>query len=299
MNSCFGMLLGMTLAQDSVPSPPALNASAVRPDPFATRTHVVPSTRSFSGHRAVLFASHVRDPLVFRPDSSDEVIAIVGPVWGLTGGLGWARGPLAIAATLPAQFAIGSDLHDGRPASALGDIAVDTRVVARDASKAPVGVAGQLRLTAPLGGDVEYMGQPGFTWEMLAVGEVASAGWSLTSALGFRGVPEVKVGGESLDDLLVYRLGTARSVGEGGAAIELLGQRQLRGFFDELTNSPMEVVVGGWRHLDPENQHALRAGLGWGINPGIGSPQVRLLVGINSLEGERAETSSQQSSTAR
>jgi len=283
MSSAYIVLLGVALARDSMVAPPALAADPVRPDPFATRTSVVPDTRSFSGHRAVLFASHVRDPLVFRPAASDEVIAIVGPVWGLTGGLAWARGPLAVAATLPAQFAIGSDLHDGRPASALGDLAVDSRFVGLDASEAPAGVAGQLRLTAPLGGDAQYMGQPGFSWELLVVGEVAPASWSFTAAVGTRGVPEVKIDGQSLDDLLVYRLGVARVLGEGGTTAEFLGQRQYQGFLDDLTNSPLEVVVGGWRYLDSDQRNALRGGLGWGVNPGIGSPQVRLLVGIHSL----------------
>jgi len=276
--------LASALAQDAVVvPPPSLAADPVRPDAFSRHTSVVPDTRKFSGQRAILVASHVRDPLVFRPAGSDEVIAIVGPVWGMTGGLAWSNGPIAVAATLPAQFAIGSDLHDDRPASALGDIALDGRFVGLDATSAPVGVSGQLRLTAPLGGDDQYMGQPGFTWELLAVGEVTPASWAICAAIGTRGVPEVEIPGQSLDDLLVYRLAVSHALATGGLTGEFLGQRQYQGFVDDPSNSPLEVLLGGWVDLDEDERHTLRGALGWGVNPGIGSPQVRVLVGVGSL----------------
>jgi len=276
------LLLAAAFAQDvQVPDAPQLGSDPVRVDTFAGRSAIMPSAASFDGFRSTLAIVHVRDPLVFRTPDAADPIAVVGPVWGLHGALARAWGPWAVGVSLPVYATVGTDLHDDPPGSALGDLALDSRFVALDAaSTTGVGLAVQGRVTAPLGADSVYLGQPGFTWELLGVGELRPGDAQLGVALGTRGVPEVDLVGTELNDLLVYRLQVGRALGPGGATVELLGQRQYQGFFDDPTNSPLEVLVGGWGDL--RNDSRLRGALGWGVNPGIGAPLFRVVVGVGA-----------------
>lgn len=267
--------------QASVPVPPDLAADPNRVDVFADRSTILPSATSFSGYRSTLAVVHVRDPLVFRPADGGESVAIVGPVWGLVGALAAARGPFAVGVSLPVYATVGSDLTDDAPGSALGDVALDARFLGLDAAgPGGIGLAVQGRVTAPLGADAAYLGQPGPTWELLATGAVHLADTRLTAALGTRGVPEVELEGAALDDLLVYRLGVGQDLGPGGATLELVGQRQYQGFLDDPTNSPLEVLVGGFRAVSECTR--VRGALGVGVNPSIGSPQLRLVLGVGA-----------------
>ncbi len=267
-------------AQDpTVPVPPSLGADPLRVDLFADHTAMVPTAAGFEGFRATAAVVHVRDPFVFYPAESDEPVAIIGPVWGLYAGLARTFGPVAVGMSLPVFATVGSDLTDGKPASALGDLALDARFIGIDA-KNGLGVSGQARFTAPMGGDALYIGQPGFTWELLAVGEARLSDTSLVLALGTRGVPAVELDGAELNDLLLYRLGVGQDLGPGGASVELLGQRQYQGFLDDPTNSPLELLLSGWADL--HHGRRVRGALGWGINAGIGSPQLRVVLGIGA-----------------
>ena len=267
----------------TIPAPPPLAADPTRVDPFSERTTLTPTATATTGFRGSLAAVHVRDPLVFRPASGADPIAIVGPVWGLHAALAGSRGPTALAVSLPVYASVDSDLppDDAPPGSALGDVALDARVVGLDAGAARgLGLAGQARVTAPLGGDAAYLGQPGFTWEVLVVGELRRASTAVVAAIGTRGVPEVSLDGGDLSDPLVVRASVQQALGTGGVSVELLGHRPYRDFFDDPAHSPLEVLVGGWHAPTPDRR--VRGAVGVGVNPGIGSPLLRLVVGVGA-----------------
>ncbi len=268
----------VALAAGTVPVPPAIAADSVRPDLFAAATTVTPDTNSFSGFRGLLFASHVRDPLVFQPVGASEPIAIVGPTTGVFAGIAGAVGPLAFGASVPVALWIQSDLSPTASGSGIGDLALDVRGLVLDGAQSPLGVALQGRLTVPLGGADVYLGQPGVSYELLGVGSATHGDWRLSAALGTRGMPETQVGDEVLNDPLLFRLAVGHAIGPAMANLELLGQRQYKGFFEEPTNSPVEVMASG--AYSASETVVLRGGLGIGLNPSIGSPSVRVLFGV-------------------
>lgn len=147
-----------------VPVPPGISADALRPDPFAQHPVHVPDATATPGATARLYGTHFRDPLVFRPADGSEPVAVVGPVWGVHGSLSWQSTRAALAVSVPAYVSVGSDLEDTR-GSAIGDPAVDARWLLWSHT-GRVGAAAVGRLTAPLGGDGLWLGQPGWSWEL-------------------------------------------------------------------------------------------------------------------------------------
>ena len=159
----------------------------------------------------------------------------------------------------------------------LGDIALDAHIVALERADGPVGLSFGLKSVVPTSTMDAALGSKGWSGAADAAvdGEVAGIVWAVNA--GVEWVPEVAL--ESLDwgPRIFGHVGVSHDYsGEDGVALELFGRRQLTG--EGMGGAPAEALLS-WRHQFGPEGDAIRLGLGAGLLEGIGSSNMRFVLG--------------------
>jgi hypothetical protein len=206
--------------------------------------------------------------------------------WSLTPTVAAVVGPVRVGLVLPVLAVDDPDL-----AGAVwfpGDPAVDVRVVGREVGDRRPGVAVTARVTAPAGASRWAAGMPAATAEVAVVGDLrwGPAWWALQ--VGWRVLPELRVGEVWLDDALVLRGAVAVRIRRGGLAVEAVGQVRVVAAGDELAtrfagSAPVELVASGWGSALAGGY--ARVGVGVGLGEGLGSATARVVVSVGMHSG--------------
>jgi hypothetical protein len=158
-----------------------------------------------------------------------------------------------------------------------GDWRVEGRVVVLDGAVAPlgVGVAGSLGL--PMG-TTDGLRSGGFSGDAAIVLDKAQGKTRVAANLGFRATPQRHLENLDLQDSVTARLGGSYALSIiSGVNAELIGAAPI----GESVTTPgvlyAEWMAGGWYR----NQSlVIRAGFGTGLTRGIGSPDMRVVLGF-------------------
>ena len=104
----------------------------------------------------------------------------------------------------------------------------------------------------------------------------------LAANLGTRIGPSSTLDNVDLGDQLLYRLGAGYALTpETGLSFDLGGQLAYSAPLSNPAGAPLEGMVGAWGRIS--SAMVLRAGVGRGLTPGIGSPVARVVTML-SLE---------------
>ncbi|MFT5680928.1 MAG: outer membrane protein OmpA-like peptidoglycan-associated protein [Myxococcota bacterium] len=271
------LLLSLTgLAQDV--TVPAINAQLFRPSIDSTNLlWTDDASRGQSGYTSGrVLLSYANDPLVYTLDSGERIEVLSDILqMDLMGGYTWGR--VRLGADLPILlYSAGSTGSE----SSLGDVGADARVSILDRSTAPIGLALSGRLAFPTATGTLPVGSDGLGWEVSAIVDRTIGRALLAANLGTRGIPETTLDNVQWDDQLFFRTGAGYSITDRtGASLELTGNFT----YGELTNSagtPVEGLLGGWLRPGGGNM-LLRAGVGSGLNIGIGAPRLRTVLALS------------------
>ncbi len=174
-------------------------------------------------------------------------------------------------------------MADGVGASgeaALGDLAVDGKVMLLEEADGPLGVAVDGRLSLPTSTSANALGSPNVGWELSAVADERFADdRALVAAnVGVRGGPQQALENITVDDYLTWRAGAAYDVVPRAAlSAELVGSYNLKGGQADAA-LPIEAMLGAHLLSDDVN---LRLGAGAGLTSGIGAPNWRVVLGVD------------------
>ncbi|NOY91123.1 MAG: hypothetical protein GXP55_07905, partial [Deltaproteobacteria bacterium] len=232
------------------------------------------------------------DPLVLGPGSPDAGRSIVSEQLALSLSVGfsaWRR--LHVSVAMPVWFQRGDLLEATpglqRPASpAAGDPVVDVRAVLLDRG-APLELSLALSATIPVGNSAAYAADDGPTFTpRLALGlPFGRLGSFVGLNLGATLRPPARLGVLHVGSELIFALGARIGLTERIAGtIELAGSSVLSRAFDP-RHTPLEASVG--MRYEHEAGVVLGTGIGVGLSPGYGAPDLRVLftVGYRYTQG--------------
>ncbi len=260
---------------------PDLNAQLFRPTIDGERTlWVDEAARAPEGPLGRLLFHYTDDPLVYQWLGADgqttETVRLLGSVVQADLIGGWSFGRARIGLDVPLYlFADG----DAGSEVGLGDLALDGKATILDGDS-PIDVALQGRLGFPTSTvSVLPLGNPGVSWEIAAIASKHFGPVLLAANLGTKGGPSTDLENVSLNDAFVFRAGAGYDFTESfGLALESSGAFNYAAPLDNDANSPVEGMLTGWGR--PAGDVVVRGGVGTGITSGIGSPQLRLLLGV-------------------
>lgn len=164
-------------------------------------------------------------------------------------------------------------------ATGIGDLAIDGKVRILDPEKAPVGLAGAVRVYVPVSTVPDGLGAGGAGLD-LGVGLTRPIGEKLTLALdlGTTLQPAVELENTTWGSQFFFDVGAAYGIGDrAGVAAELHGAFVYQSFGDPNT-SPLELILGGWYRMGKNRALMLHPGVGVGLTDAIGAPAVRVLL---------------------
>ena len=260
---------------------PELSSDTLRPSVDARHTLVTDDARRGPATAARAHVQYISEPLVWYAEDGSEV-ALLSDVVGaqLTGSGAW--GPARIGAVMPIYLLAVGDLAEPQ-GTALGDVGLHAKVSLLDPDRdgnTLLGVALVGGGTLPLGGSVHQLGHTGATWELGAVAQVSpSERAEVLLNLGTRGLPQLDLAEGSSDDAAWTRIaGVWRATPALAGTLELTGQAPWQG----LTGNPevfsLEALAGArWRTAEGR---LLTGALGAGLTDGVGSPKLRIVLGV-------------------
>jgi outer membrane protein OmpA-like peptidoglycan-associated protein len=260
---------------------PDMNAQLFRPSVDGSRTlWVDDAARSAEGPLGRMLFHYTNNPLVYQQlGDGGQVTDTIGLLRNvmqadLVGGWSFDRARVGLVVPLY-LFASGDSGNE----VGLGDLALDGKVTVLDGDS-PIDVALQGRLGFPTATvSLLPLGNPGVGWELAAVASKRFGPVLLAANLGTRGGPSVELENVSLNDSFVFRAGGGYDFTENaGAALEVVGALTYADALSNDANSPIEAMLTGWGR--PAGDVVLRGGVGTGMTSGLGSPQLRLLVGV-------------------
>lgn len=230
---------------------------------------------------AELVGSYTSDPLLYRFENDTEEV-LVSDLWQADLAAGFHFSRLRLGLVVPLYLsADGLAVETG---TGIGDLAADLKInVLRD-GRAPLGLAASGRLIVPTATVRAPLGNANTGWEAMLLVDKQFSRIVLAANGGVRGAPAVSLDNIELDDQAFYRGavsylfdGTSRA----GVSADVAGQLNLK----DLSNAgaPLEAMVGAWACLG--NRVTLRGGVGRGFNDGIGSANIRALLGLGWAPG--------------
>lgn len=259
---------------------PELNAQTFRPSLDSARTLVVDDAlMPHEGGTVRVLLSYHDDLLVYTPNGTDQT-KIVSSVFqtDLMGTVG--VGPARIGLDVPIYLFADGDLTNGE--AGLGDLAADLRfsLLGEGAPvEAPFQLGVQGRVILPTASVQNALGArlPGYRIALVSSVEIGKA--LLAANLGTAGLPSVALENGELNDAFEYRLGGAYGVTDRvDLSLELAGRLHYAEPVTNRVGQPLEALVGAvWR---PEGNLVVRGGLARGLTPGIGSPDIRVILGL-------------------
>lgn len=270
------------LAQDtfSAGATPELNAQLFRPTIDGERTlWTDEAARAPEGPIGRLLFHYTDAPLVYNWIGDDgqtiDTIGLVNSVaqTDLIGGWAYDRARIGLDVPLYLYAAGDSGSEVG-----LGDLAVDGKVTLLDGDS-PIDIALQGRVGFPTATVNLPLGTPGLGWEIAAVASKHFGPVLLAANLGTKGTPRTELENVSINDSFVFRTGAGYDFSDTfGMAAEVVGATTYAAPLSNDANSPIEGMLSAWGR--PAGDVVVRGGAGTGFTSGVGSPQLRLLVGV-------------------
>ena len=271
------MLLLLTVGSGLAQDVPDMNVQLYRPpidaeDTLWTDDAFAAPDNYFLGR---VFFNYANDPLIFRYEDGEEVSVLSNVVQADLLGAYTIKG-FRIGLDLPLMLVANGDTTQG---GGLGDVALDARYTILNADTAPVGVGVGGRLTLPTATTAAPLGTAGLGGELQAIASQRFGPATVAANLGTRFLPPTQLANVQWDDQFFYRVGSGYEVVEGiGASLDIAGQLSYAEGLSNPAASPAEFLVGGWYRLPQEL--LLRAGAGTGLNSGLGSPDVRVVLSL-------------------
>jgi outer membrane protein OmpA-like peptidoglycan-associated protein len=260
------LLLSLALAQDL----PNIDTQLVRPSADSTTTLWTDDATVTVGPRFRYVQSYANSTLRYA-DGHGEIAPVlehlvVGDVLA-TWGLGPVRGTVGIPVS-------NGTIILGQRELGIGDVHAELKYSVLDG---PLGLAVLGRASAPTANA-----------PLMGAGGISYGGWLVATAdmgparalvnVGSVGVPTSDIGGLVWDDHLSWRAAAAMPIGPGGVALEW-GGSVLYSQFDQAAGRPVEAMVTGWYRIGP-TRFVVRAGVGVGVNQGLGASRGRGMLGI-------------------
>jgi outer membrane protein OmpA-like peptidoglycan-associated protein len=258
---------------------PDLNAQTFRATVDAGSTLWTDAARRGPDGQPVgrMLLHYTDDPLVYERQDGDVTKLVASVVQAdLVGSFAFGRA--RVGAVVPIYLLASGDQQQG---SGLGDLAVDGKVTLLDGEDAPVDVATGLRVTLPTTTVDVALGEGAVGWELTAIASRELGPVVLAANAGLRSGPSTSLEDyEAVAELGDFVLGRA-AVGyaftqDVGATAELTGRATL--VAGNGLGAPIEWLVGGYGR--PTESLVVRGGVGSGMTSGVGSPDVRLVVGV-------------------
>ncbi|MFK7928450.1 MAG: OmpA family protein [Myxococcota bacterium] len=270
------LLATLSQAQTTGGAVPELNGQLYRPSLDGDRTlwandSLVRPTGTTTVRGLVHYA---RDPVVYFDDTGTRTQLVSDLLQGSIL-IGHARGPVRIGLDVPVYFRSGGTLGGE---TGLGDIAPDLKIRLRNNANGGVGVAAAGRAVLPTATVKAPLGNGNFGYEFEGILDGVVGRTLLVANLGLRGVPTAELENVIWDDALSAKLGVSTEVSDrSGVSLELAGLLGVRNV-SEPAALPAEALAGFYSRVS--DGLVLRAGVGAGITPGIGSPQFRAILGL-------------------
>lgn len=212
--------------------------------------------------------------------SEGEEVGIVRNLLQANVAAAWGVGPLRVGVDLPLVLRAVGDLTGGE--TGLGDVALDGRVAVAGPKAPipfPVALGVRARLTAPTATVNTSLGARTTTWSLGVVGSLDVGPVQVAANLGTRGGPAVDLENVTVNDAFDWRAGASWGLSERvSVSAEVVG---LISYAEPLANAashPTEGLLGVQTRLS--DTLVFQGGLGRGLTPGIGAPEVRLATGL-------------------
>ncbi len=248
-------------------------------------------TGSAAGGGSIWF-NHAASPLVYRYDSGDEVdiLESVGSLnlqgWG-------ALGPARLGLDLPIHPYVAGFGIDGQTSTHLGDLLADARIEIVDRKPGGVGFAVGAGLGFPTGDGAAWLGDPGLSLHLRAIGSAELGPVLVAANVGFRGRPvEVLPDDTVWGHRVPWGIGARIPFSERLlAAAEITGEAFV-GTVSDGYGFPVEAI--GTLRYNASPQWSVITGGGTGITSGLGAPDWRALAGIQGRFGRTPTTASSE-----
>lgn len=252
-----------------------VDAEGYRPSTDATRTLAVDDTQLPERWMVSATLHYQRNPFVFVDGYTEERTRIVKDALGVQIAGASRIGQLRIGATAPAYVWVTSDVADSR--SVLGDPSIDLKYAVLEGKDEPVGFAVLGAIDVPLGAAERHLGSSGFAGRLGVAAEVSRAQFYavLNGAIQLEGAQEV------FNTRMGSHLSMKAALGWQAAdqvAVQLEVLTRIGVLQDARQDDPMEVLLAAHRTRTGGPAPFLAAGTG--LNPGIGAPALRVLLGV-------------------
>ncbi len=269
------MLYGLALADE--PEDLAVNTQLFRPSPdaetFLWVDDATPAPNLGWSVRAV--AQYARDLLRATADDGAP-LRVVGDVWQLDAIGALTLGPVRVALDVPVLLRATSDL--AAPTTGLGDAWLDVRATALRRPAHDLGLAFGAAVRLPTSTRKMGLGGRGVGVELRAAADGEVGRTVLAGTAGVLLAQDGRMDGRAFGSAAQLRGGAAyRLSPRGGLAAELAAQLPFRQL-DGALAVPVEAMGSGWVQVG--RHYALRAGLGAGLTPAVGTPTVRALIAV-------------------
>ncbi len=275
------LLVGLAWGQQT-PIVPRVNSQLYRPPIDARTTLWTESAGTIVDGMtpAPRVALHyVHRPLIFLPEGDEAPTVLVGDVLQVDAIFSTAIDRFRFAVDVPVYLYSTGELTDNGPG--IGDLALDVRGIVVDPEEAAVGLSVSARTGLPTATVDTPLGDSGISGELMANGELRPLdALTLVANLGHRFNPTTALQNAELGDQFVWRTGagyTLADTRDAGVSLDLAGRTAYSAAGNRAGN-PIEALVGGWGRVTDD--WVLRVGVGRGLTPGVGSPQLRVVTAL-------------------
>ncbi len=261
---------------------PALNAQSFHPSlDSASMLWTDDSAVASGGFHFRSLLSYTNDPLVYTYNDGQRVGLVsdvmqldLMPSWRF--GIGRSRARIGLDLPL---FALARTAEIASPG--FGDLRVDGKVAVLDAAVAAVGVGVDAGFGLPIG-VLRGLRAEEITWDASMILDKQVDASRVAVNLGMRGGPRRALENIALNDALTVRLGYAYALDRAtflpaGCSLELTAMQPLTSSFTDPAALSAEWMLGGWLR---SGDLVLRAGGGAGLTHGVGTPDLRAVVGV-------------------
>jgi outer membrane protein OmpA-like peptidoglycan-associated protein len=241
-----------------------------------------------------LTLNYAANPLEVNAPGFGRQFGITDGIFGvdITGAFGlfnwWEVGLHFPIAQIPIETDFIANVGGKKVAYGIGDIRLETRLQALDPAKYPIGLAGNLFLTIPSGNEKAGLGRgkPGG-----GVRVIVSQRWTrfhFAANVGWAFYPRATIANLTTGDELTYGVGVGVTpvIDHLDIRLELDGsftpgpnERDEIERFGDPSHSPLELLASVEYRFD--FGLAIRGGVGKGLTPGFGSPDIRVFVGAS------------------
>lgn len=214
-------------------------------------------------------------------DGSGEPLRLIGDLMSLHLSAARGFGRVRAGLTVPLHVLAQSDIIERAPWALVGDPRLSAKVsLLEPEGDEGLGLGARGDLSLPLGASEVLLGQPGALGELGLMAAWTAEDAALGLALGARFLPQTELENTStVDDQLTYAVGAAMSLGSGGLGLtgELYGRTPFGAFFSA-DGTAMEGLYGLTGPM--KRGGTWRAAVGHGFPLGIGTAQVRVVLGV-------------------